>query len=202
MLISFVSGACVQAQDHPNEQCSGSNPQAGRVQLSAVIPASATGWQCYGAGRCSSFELHAGDSIQIARVENGWTCGYVTSADGAGPEWIRSSDLAPVKAADNPPLSAWLGTWAGGEDVVHIKASATAGSLELDGEATWNGRNGNQHFGDIQGEARPAGNKLHYVKCGCVVDMELIGDYMLASDNLQCGGLNARFGGVWRRKQQ
>lgn len=89
--------------------------------------------------------------------------------------------------------------------MVHIQASKTVGWLALDGTAAWDGLNGIQHFGNLEGEAKPTGNKLHYTRgqgeWACAVDMTLLGDYILASDNDKCGGMNARFGGVWRRKK-
>ncbi|HLH02916.1 MAG TPA: hypothetical protein VKX25_09110 [Bryobacteraceae bacterium] len=73
----------------------------------------------------------------------------------------------------------------------------------LDGTAVWDGLNGSQHTGEIAGEAKPSGNTLHYVEgsgeSACTMDLRLIGDYILAADSAKCGGLNARFGGVWRR---
>ncbi len=190
------------------QPCSAQGIEQNTVRLGAVRPQTTTSWQCYANnGKCSSFLIHRGDSIQIAGASGGWTCGYVTSDDGAGPEWVRTGDLALVQAVANPPLSAWLGTWKGGEDVVHIKPiPGRAGWLDLDGSAVWNGLAGNQHLGEIHGRAAPAGDKLHYTEgageSACVVDLTLIGNYLLASDNQRCGGLNARFGGVWRRVQK
>ncbi len=205
LILSLFVVSLARAQDHPQEPCSLQDDNAHSPQLSAVEPVASTSWQCYANGKCSSFEVHAGDSIQVTRVLNGWTCGYVTSAGGAGPEWIRTDDVVPVTADPDPPLSAWVGTWTGGEDIVHIHRSSKNGWLALDGTATWNGINSNQHFGNLRGEGRPTGNKLHYTEgrgeYACAVAMRLIGDYILASDNQNCGGLNARFQGVWRRKK-
>jgi hypothetical protein len=33
----------------------------------------------------------------------------------------------------------------------------------------------------------------------CVVDMTLIGTYIVARDNGKCGGMNVRFGGIWQK---
>ena len=203
LILWLLVTSSTPAQDHPQQECSTEGLDANHPTLSMVKAASTTGWQCYSNGKCSSFQIHRGDSIEVAHADKGWTCGYVTSADGAGAEWIRSDDLSPVNADPNPPLSAWFGAWHGGEDLVHIQSSKSTGSLLISGTATWDGLNGNKHFGDIEGEVKPLGNKLHYSEgqgeYACAVDMTLIGDYILASDNQYCGGLNARFQGVWRR---
>jgi hypothetical protein len=205
VLLSFFLASLGRAQNHPQEKCSLQGWDADRPHLSVVKPPSTTAWQCYGNRNCSSFELHGGDSIQVAREAFGWTCGYVVSATGAGAEWIRSDEIAPVKADSDPPLSAWFGTWQGGGDLVHIQPSKTLGSLALEGTATWEGLKGIQHLGDLEGEAKPTGNKLHYTRgqgqWACAVDMTLMDDYILASDNQNCGGMNARFSGVWRRQK-
>lgn len=205
LLIPVSLASLTPAQDRPQKECSLPDLDADNQPLSVVKPESTTSWQCYSNGNCSSFQLHAGDSIEIARTENGWTCGYVTSTEGAGAEWVRNSDIAPVAADTAAPVSAWFGTWRGGEDTVHIQAGKQNGWLTVQGKAVWDGLNGNQHFGDIKGEVKPAGNKLHYSEgqgeSECEVDLTLIGDYILARDNNKCGGMNARFAGVWRRKK-
>ncbi len=191
-------------QDHPQSMCSLPELDVGRQQLSVVKSTATTSWQCYANGNCSSGEAQRGDTVQPVNTTDGWTCGYVTTAKGAGPAWIPSSDLTAVDADANPSLKAWFGIWHGGEDLVDILPSQTNGRLTLKGTAIWNGSNGNQHFGNLKGEATPVGNELHYTDGdtgGCVVDMKLIGDYILASDNQKCGALNARFSGVWRRRK-
>jgi hypothetical protein len=47
--------------------------------------------------------------------------------------------------------------------------------------------------------ARPQGNELILVEEDCRVALKLVGDFLIVSDNSQCGGANVRFNGVYRR---
>lgn len=196
----LVAASIAMAQDHPQKQCSWKESEIDHPRL-AVVRKPSTAWQCYRNGNCSSFERHPGDTIEVALTEDGWSCGYVSSAEGAGPEWVREDELQPVAADPNPPLTAWAGNWSGGEDRVQIQVAKAAARLIINGSAVWKGLNGIQHSGDIKGEAEPAGDTIHYAEGSCSVEMILIGDYILAHDNGACGGLNARFGGVWKREK-
>ncbi|MCA1633634.1 MAG: hypothetical protein LC802_07935 [Acidobacteria bacterium] len=53
----------------------------------------------------------------------------------------------------------------------------------------------------MNAKARPAGNVLTVEEDSCRVTLRLVGDYLVASDNSECGGMNVRFDGVYRRKQ-
>ena len=139
--------------------------------------------------------------VQIYRQQGEWTCGYVSGRDGAGPAWIRTENLRVVSYDEHPPLAAWVGAWSGGEVHVRLRAGSAPGTLQLVGSAVWHGKF-TSNFGDTRGSGSPVGNHLHFVEEGpdsCTIDMTLLGRYILAEDNMQCGGMNVRFQGIWRR---
>jgi hypothetical protein len=196
------------AQDKPAGDCS--FPSDGfaatpgqKMQIADVAARAAVKLQeCGSKEGCIVSPAAWGMPVLIYRVKGGWTCGYFSGRDGAGPAWIRSDALRVVPYDADPPLSAWLGTWAGGEDRVLIRAGSMPGTLHLMGNAEWHGEGDDAHFADMNGSASPAGDRLHFVQNGansCTIDMTLLDRYILASDNELCGGINARFQGVWKR---
>ena len=66
-----------------------------------------------------------------------------------------------------------------------------------------------EHFGQLNAEATPMGNHVHFVESdghdsGCVVDLSLHtetegGTTLSSYDNENCGGMNVRFAGDWKR---
>jgi hypothetical protein len=148
--------------------------------------------------------VQAGSPVLIYRVRDEWTCSYYEDGRGAGPVWFRSTDLRPIRYDLNPPSAAWVGVWTNGSNRVRI-APEKAGGLRVTGKATWHGLKGVEHYGDLDGSASPSGNRLHLAPDGpdgCVVDMTLLGKFILANDNDGCGGMNVRFQGFWRRSVQ
>jgi hypothetical protein len=142
----------------------------------------------------------AGGVMVVYHTGGDWTCGYLQQRDGAGPAWLKSGDLREVPADPAPTLDAWTGTWINGSG--RIRIAAHDGKLHLAGKAEWHGAAGVVHTGDFEGDAAPAGNRLHFAGSGadsCTVDLTLIGKYLVVDDNDRCGGMNVRFWGVWKR---
>jgi hypothetical protein len=157
--------------------------------------------ECDSPKGCIGAPVAQGTPVQIYRREGAWTCGYVSGRDGAGPAWIRTDALSIVHYSDHPSLSAWTGRWAGDEDHVSIRLADMPGALHLAGSAVWHGGY-TSHLGDTKGMATPIANHLHFVEGGpgsCSIDLTLLNRYILAEDNQACGGLNARFQGIWKR---
>ena len=168
-----------------------------------VTRTSAVTWMaCDSPKGCVPLRAEPGSPVEIYGTVGEWTCGYGIDRHGAGSAWFRSRDLHRLEFRANPPLAAWYGTWKGGEDHVVISPAKNRTRLHLVGKAMWQGGNGNEHFGNVRGDASPAGNRLHYVEGGCTIDLTLAGKYILAYDNQGCGGMNARFGGIWKHAHQ
>jgi len=105
----------------------------------------------------------------------------------------------------HPHLDAWAGTWTGGEDRIVISPAKDGTKLRLRGYATWHGPNAVEHFGDVEGDVIPAGNRVRLTLGGsvsCALDLVLLGNIILASDNNLCGGMNVRFEGFWKRDRE
>jgi hypothetical protein len=172
-------------------------------KVATIVAKSATGYfGCSTEKNCLATKLASGDPVLVYRADGEWTCGYLTARDGAGPGWVRSAEIRLVDIDPTPPLTAWAGTWKGGEDSVTIKPSDKPGQLDLNGAAEWQGRADVVHTGDFSGSATPAGNHVHFAEDGaesCTIDLTLAGQFIIASDNERCGGMNVRFQGIWKR---
>jgi hypothetical protein len=176
-----------------------------RGNATAAVIRFATQWELCGSGKgCVKALVAQGTPVQIYRQQGAWTCGYVSGKNGAGPAWIRTDVLRIYSPAENPSPNAWLGNWVGAEDHVTIRLGAQPGALHLVGNAMWQG-NHTSHTGDMGGMVSPPGNHLHFVANGpgsCTIDLVLVDRYILAEDNNACGGLNARFQGLWQRSAE
>jgi hypothetical protein len=148
-----------------------------------------------------------GDEVVVSRAFGDWLCAWYQPA--RGPEtvgWLSAASLAVAEPpAANPPLSAWLGAWGFYDSELRLTRATKAGALRVEGEATWVGANpGNVHVGEVSEEAAPAGAVLSVGgsdEYDCRLTLRLVGPYLLASDNKQCGGANVTFDGVYRRKK-
>jgi hypothetical protein len=207
LVLFLLSPLAVTAQTRPTGACSfrdfDTNPQHNPQIAEVATKTPATTWMaCDSPKGCISLRVDPGSPVLIYTTDGPWTCGYSADRHGAGPAWFRSSDLRLVKYELNPPISAWTGTWTGGEDRVVIAPAKNGHALHLKGRATWHGANGVEHFGGTEGDATPVGNHLHFVEGGpdsCTMDLTLVGKFILASDNQLCGAINARFQGFWKR---
>jgi len=208
-IVLILAGAPVcSAQHKPAAGCNfpydGFAITPGQAEQIAEVtaPAALSLELCGSTSECAASRAALGAPVWIIRQQGGWTCGYYSSRSGSGTAWIRSDALRMAPYDAHPPLKAWIGTWAGGEDRVLIRAGRAPGTLHLAGKAVWHGRMDNVHFGDMDGDAAPTDNHLHFVQHepnSCTIDMTLLGRYILASDNQLCGALNARFQGIWER---
>ncbi len=160
----------------------------------------------------------AGD---LVLVENGgddpFVCATFVNAKGNDTSgFLPRASLSPEASAANPKPTDWAGSWQRVE--AEIKLKARGATVEANGEATWGSgdpdrvKRGGVHIGDFDGTAKPVGRLLAFgdgydgsktpsdVKSdNCLVRLNLFGDYLMAEDNNNCGGLNVSFMGVYRR---
>jgi hypothetical protein len=155
--------------------------------------------------------------VEVIFVRGDWTCVDVTGTGGSGGEWVQSGKLSPLVSDPEPRLAAWVGTWwpfgvkrGPGSNHLVIEKTPTNDTLRVHGNAYWYGPivDGHPvtHFGGVDGESKPQGNYLRIQELdkggnpvGCNVAMRLVGQYLVVADNSQCGGMNVRFWGLWRK---
>jgi hypothetical protein len=157
----------------------------------------------------TKFPVPAGHPVAVGRREGEWAC---VSHYGSGSGWMLAGRLQPVEPDLHPPAAAWTGAWTPlglkkqPRDAVTklvISTGSAPGNLKVSGEAYWFGAivHGERvmHDGAVEGEGRPAGNRLHIAEGGCEVDLALIAGFLDVRDNRGCGGMNVTFTGVWQK---
>lgn len=149
----------------------------------------------------------AGDEILINDRRGDYiTASFVNARGRLTSGWL------PAQAVSATPRGAaadWLGGWRRDEAEITIDRATQPGWLKFSGNATWGTHDparrakGAINYGGFGGEAAPDGDRVTYTgqDAGdeCKVTLRLLGSYMIAADNLQCGGLNVTFSGIYRR---
>jgi hypothetical protein len=146
--------------------------------------------------------LVTGDKLIVSKTYNNFACGWFQPMKGSETvAWLPIENLEITKPDFNPAPTKWLGTWRFYDNSITIK-SGGAGNLKISGEAFWKGLGDNIHTGEIGGSKKPKGNQITLEDEICKVTLTLIGDYLIANDNSECGGANVTFDGVYRLKKK
>ncbi|HEX8354574.1 MAG TPA: hypothetical protein VF611_16835, partial [Pyrinomonadaceae bacterium] len=143
--------------------------------------------------------LIPGDAVLTSRTFGDWVCAWYQPARGSETVgWLPADRLDVSEPAARPPIALWLGAWGFYDNALRLSRGRKAGVLRVEGGATWVGVNpGNVHVGEIKGEAAPAGDVLSVGDDdNCRLTLRLVGPYLVAADNKQCGGVNVTFDGV------
>ncbi len=219
-VITIATSLVVCAQSPaPSETCAfhGARSAAPVRQITGPEPAPyyfACGVRTKGA--CATGSLPPGLIVSEDREKDGWAC--VTGGNSSSG-WVQVTRLMSLPAEPKVLITSWLGWWHHGRaqsgtdnDLLLITKGSAPGSLQVSGKAFWYGAVVNgapvEHSGQLNAEAIPIGNHVHFVQSdghdnGCVVDLtlhEIEGTPTLSSyDNENCGGMNVRFAGDWKR---
>jgi hypothetical protein len=144
-----------------------------------------------------------GDELIVSRAFGDFTCAWYQPARGHETVgWIPSGSLSVSAADAGAPAARWLGEWIFYDNSLTVRRGKGA-ALSVSGEAFWHGADpSNVHTGEVAGESVPAGDTLKIKDDPCELTLRLVGDYLVAADNGECGGANVRFDGVYRRKKR
>lgn len=149
-----------------------------------------------------------GNVLLTGRGSGPYVCAFFPNRVYGSAGWVQRARLSPLPVPASPPLSAWVGHWANGDDTIDL--TAKAGGLTADGSAWWPAANppasqfpGGPNTGDLSGTAKPNGAKVVFADSdpsGCSATLTLVGTYLSVADNGNCGGMNVSFSGVYQRK--
>ena len=150
-----------------------------------------------------------GDVLLTGRGHGSYVCAFFPNRVGGSAGWVPQSRLTPMPVDAAPPLSAWVGHWANGDDTINLKAKG--GAVVAEGEAYWPSANpplserpGGPNVGELSGSAPPKGNRVVFVGADatdCTATLALVGGLLVVADNNNCGGMNVSFTGVYRRRK-
>lgn len=141
--------------------------------------------------------LVAGDRVVVSKIWDRWACSWYKNAKGTDTVgWLLTDDLEFVKTE---PITAesWVGKWSYADQWLNI--SRLGNGYEVEGQAYW-GSDANIHIGEAKGRIEINGNTATYSDGDCEIQMTLVGDYLVVSDNMACGGLNVTFSGVYKKR--
>ena len=141
-----------------------------------------------------------GDQVLVSRQYGSWVCSWYQPRKGHETVgWLPAESLSIYEPDARPGLAEWLGLWNYYDNTLNVRRGGKTGFLTVKGDALWRGLGDNVHVGAVAAEAQPQGNELILVEEECRVVLKLVGDFLLASDNSECGGANVRFNGVYKR---
>lgn len=140
------------------------------------------------------------DEVIVSRTYGNFACSWYQPKKGSETVgWIELSKLDFVENAENLP---WIGDWNFYDNSIKIAPMKLDGKVKITGNAFWKGLGDNIHIGEIDFSGIPENNKLSLGDAGeyeCRVKMQRVGKFLIVSDNLNCGGANVSFNGVYQR---
>lgn len=162
--------------------------------------------------------LVPGDVVFAGPEIDGFRCVYfgaATSAIISGFLPASALDPAPDGGALDPGFLS--GTWTHSQGNPITMKRDDDGAVHASGEALWTGLHGAVHDGSLNATAHPVGDLIVFREgrttghgeadlagegndANCVVWMRRRGPYLVVHDNMQCGGVNVRFQGIYVRQ--
>jgi hypothetical protein len=147
----------------------------------------------------------ARDMVLIGRAKGAYVCAFFPNRGGGSAGWVRRDRVDPLPPEPTTAPAAWTGAWKDGDNTIDLKAKGT--TLVASGDAYWPSANpplslrpGGPNVGEFGGTSRPIGGIATFKEDDCIVKLERVGPWLLASDNKMCGGNNVSFTGVYGRK--
>ena len=168
-----------------------------------------------------------GDTVMVGVANGPYVCAFLPTKGGGSAGWVKPAEIAEASVNATPPLEAWSGAWRLGDARITLgvrdNALVADGTVPVPGAAVaaaTMAKPATPAAGDttasstapvaipappppgkMSGVAQPVGDSVEFAAAdpnGCRVDLRLIGPFLAAKDNGQCGG-GARFAGVFRR---
>ncbi len=168
----------------------------------------------------------AGNPVIVTGQDGDFSCATFT---GTAPRttstsgWLPQARLKDAAPAD--PINAataWAGAWRSGDEKQITIRSESGNRIAIQGDATFGGddpgrvQRGAVNSGQISatvpvanstaafamdddGSTKPFDVKLPNAGDVCRVKLWRLGSYLVAADNVRCGGMNVTFTGVYRR---
>ena len=190
--------------------CRGTPSVQGSLSLARVTRTSAADlyWDkgfrkyCPSADRsCVAGSIAHGEELLVSDRQAGYACVFHPDDVGGRGGWMRASDLqtAPLPVGTLSP-ALWVGEW--GDAETNFSIEAAAGSF-LSITGTLRGPAGQR--GSFSGLARPSDGRVvvgrkEKLPYSCIVEMRLLGRYLVVNDNHACSGVRVSFSGVYVRR--
>ena len=141
----------------------------------------------------------------ISRKFGNFACAWFQPKKGAETVgWIPLDKLEIIGLLQGIGKADWTGTWKFYDSEIKISPTEKENVYKVTGNAFWKGLGDNVHIGELDGDAKLVETNLKYGETdddefACKVTLRLIDKFMIVSDNLNCGGVNVSFSGVYRK---
>jgi hypothetical protein len=149
-----------------------------------------------------------GDTVLTGAASGSYVCAFFVGGNGGSAGYVRQQEIAPQPVAAPASLAAWAGEWHNGDNRIELRSNGIR--LTASGRAYWPSANpslkdrpGGPNLGDMSGTAIPKANTVVFAgndPSDCRVTLTLLPPFLLAVDNMQCGGMNVSFTGVYRKR--
>jgi hypothetical protein len=218
VLIAGLSGASFgQIEGNPENMCrNGFFPRDGEKHFVSWIVAKprvrvyfyGDDDDCPEKGKCRKKSyLIKGDEIIVAREWGKWACVWYQPRKGSETVgWIPSANIDKTPMVYGVGPSDWSGKWTSYENTIEIAPTNEKDVFQITGTAFWKGLGDNIHIGELDAKATHSEGMIRYGaetegEYACRATLRLLPGYLVVSDNLNCGGANVSFSGVYRRKK-
>lgn len=162
--------------------------------------------KCPGSVNCRSKSyVVSGDTVITNRTRGEYVCAWFAPSDGAPTVgWLKASDLDSPMMLTDASEKVWTGEWKYAENHITLAPAKLPDTLTVKGKAFWKGLGDNIHIGELDGVAKYSDGKLEYSEgtgeYDCRANMQLAaGSFLIVADNLNCGGANVSFSGIYRK---
>jgi hypothetical protein len=149
--------------------------------------------------------LVAGDLVALGAKRGAFICADYDKGDGDRAGWLPAEAIEPAPLAADP--AQWRGDWKRVE--ADISIAQVKDGFVARGEATFGARDpervkrGAVHTGEFSGALIFKDGQATLVDSrdvsGCALRLARSGDLLFVRDNMNCGGMNVSFSGVYRR---
>ncbi len=145
------------------------------------------------------------DEVIVSRKFAGFACAWYQPKKGAETVgWIPLEKLEFTEMVQSGGKEAWTGTWNYYDNEIKIAATEKPDVYKITGNAFWKGLGDNIHIGELDDEAKFVDDKLKYGEedadeYACKVTLQLVDKFLIVADNLNCGGVNVSFSGVYKK---
>ena len=147
------------------------------------------------------------DEVIVSRELGDFACVWFQPKNGSETVgWLHTEKLSYLPETKDLKINDWIGNWRFYDNSIDIVISKKRGFLGVSGNAVWKGLGDNVHVGEFnEEEVAPQGNVLKIGESeteefDCQVTMRRVGRYLIVADNLNCGGANVTFSGVYQNK--
>ena len=148
-----------------------------------------------------------GDTLLTGATSGRYVCAMYPGRNGGSAGYVLAEEIAP-QPVPVPSASAWTGQWHNFDDTITLRAKGS--QLVASGDAYWPSANpslkerpGGPNLGEMSGTATPRGNQVVFAgkdPDDCRVTLTLLPPFLTVADNLNCGGANVSFTGVYQRR--